>query len=73
MLVGKCTRCGKRYVGWALSRPEHQTCPDCTARLVIRNMGGKYQPDNVTVAASQRNEVAEWQESLEETLPHFLL
>jgi len=73
MLVGKCTKCGKRYIGWALSKPEHQTCPECGIRLVIRNMSENCPPDNETVAASQINGIAEWQEALENTLPHFLL
>jgi DNA-directed RNA polymerase subunit RPC12/RpoP len=76
MLVGKCTRCGKQYVGWALSRPEHQECNDCGAKLVIRNIrniGNNYQSDNKTLASSLRSGKEEWQEALENTLPHFLL
>jgi DNA-directed RNA polymerase subunit RPC12/RpoP len=73
MLVGRCTRCGKQYMGWALSRPEHQMCPDCGAKLVIRNMSTNFQPDNRTLAASVRSGKEEWQELLEKTLPHFLL
>jgi DNA-directed RNA polymerase subunit RPC12/RpoP len=73
MLVGRCTRCGKQYMGWALSRPEHQTCPDCGAKLVIRNMSTNYQPDSKTPALSLGSSQGEWQELLERTLPHFLL
>ena len=73
MLVGKCTKCGKRYVGWALSRPEHRKCPDCGVGLVVRNMTEKQQPDSATLMAAQTRGIAEWQDSLEETLPHFLL
>ena len=73
MLVGQCTKCGKRYVGWALTRPEHQRCNDCGIKLVIRNMGVNYQPDDEALAASLRSGKEEWQEALENTLPHFLL
>ena len=73
MLVGKCTKCGKRYLGWALSQPEHQYCDDCGVKLIIRNMGMNNQPDDKIIAASLRSGKEEWQESLENTLPHFLL
>ena len=73
MLVGKCTKCGKRYTGWALSRPEHQSCDDCGVKLVIRNMGVNYKPDDERLAVSLRARKEEWQEALENTLPHFML
>jgi len=73
MLVGKCTKCGKRYIGWALSRPEHQNCPECGVSLVVRNMSEKYQPDTDTLINAQRNGVAEWQEVVENKTPHFML
>ena len=73
MLVGKCTKCGKRYIGWALSRSEHQTCPDCGAKLIVRNMSENYQQDTKTVVASKKEGITEWQEALEDTLPHFML
>ena len=73
MLVGKCTKCGKRYIGWALSRQEHQMCPDCGARLIVRNMSEKYQSNTETVVTLKRDGIAEWQETLEDTLPHFML
>jgi DNA-directed RNA polymerase subunit RPC12/RpoP len=73
MLVGKCTKCNKRYIGWALSRPEHQECPECSTKLIIRNMGANYKPDSTTLAAAMGTGKEEWQESLENTLPHFLL
>lgn len=73
MLVGRCIKCGKHYIGWALQMPEHQVCPVCGSRLMIRNTGDNYKPGDETVAASQRGGIAEWQEALENTLPHFLL
>jgi hypothetical protein len=73
MLVGKCTNCDKRYTGWALSQPEHQYCDECGTKLVIRNMGIYYKSDEEISAAALRNGKEEWQESLEITLPHFLL
>ena len=73
MLVGKCPKCGKQYIGWALSIPEYQVCPVCGARLVIRNMHKNCQPDEKTLAASEIDGMVEWQESLENNLSHFLL
>lgn len=73
MLVGRCTRCGKRYIGWALSRPEHQECDYCGVKLIIRNMGVNYQLDDKIDIAIKRSGKEEWQEALEHTLPHFLL
>ena len=51
MLVGNCTTCGKRYLGWALSEQKHQTCPDCGVILVIRNISDKYKVGNKTLAS----------------------
>ena len=73
MLVGKCMRCGKQYLGWALSKTEYQTCTNCGARLVIRKMSTNYEPDNNTPSAPLGTGKEEWQESLENTLPQFLL
>ena len=73
MLVGKCTKCGKSYIGWALSRPEHHTCLECGAILLIRNMGENYQPDRKTFAASQRNGIAELIDSADDTIPQIFL
>ena len=73
MLVGKCTKCEKRYVGWALYSPEQQTCDNCGTRLIIRNMAESYQVDSETLAASEITGKEEWQQSLENTLPDFLL
>jgi DNA-directed RNA polymerase subunit RPC12/RpoP len=73
MLVGKCVRCDKRYIGWALSRPEHQMCPNCGSRLLICNMSEKYQQYAQETLSVQKDGMAEWQESLESMLPNFLL
>jgi DNA-directed RNA polymerase subunit RPC12/RpoP len=73
MLVGKCTKCGKRYIGWALSRPEHQACLECGGRLVVRNMNENYQPGTETVVTVQRTGIAEWQEALEDVTTHFII
>ena len=73
MLVGKCAKCGKQYIGWALSQPEHQYCDDCGIKLIIRNMGVNYPIDDKIVTAINRSGKEEWQEALENTLPHFLL
>ncbi len=35
MLQGTCPECGTRYYGWALREPEHQTCGECGAKLII--------------------------------------
>jgi DNA-directed RNA polymerase subunit RPC12/RpoP len=73
MLVGKCTKCGKRYIGWALSRPEHQACLECGGRLVVRNMSEDRPPDTETAVNAQRNGIAEWQEVVKNKTPHFML
>jgi DNA-directed RNA polymerase subunit RPC12/RpoP len=73
MLVGRCMKCGKQYIGWALQIREYQLCPVCGSRLIIRNTGENYKPGAETMATSQRDGIAEWQEALENTLPHFLL
>ena len=31
----KCPNCGYHCYGWALTEPEHQTCPKCGTRLEI--------------------------------------
>jgi DNA-directed RNA polymerase subunit RPC12/RpoP len=73
MLVGKCTRCDKRYIGWALSRPEHQMCPNCGTRLLVYSMDERYQPDAQTTLSVQKDKIGEWQEALESMLHNFLL
>ncbi len=73
MLVGRCTKCNKRYIGWSLSSPEHQTCRDCGAKLIVSNLSEKYQTGTETVVASQRDGITEWQKPLEDTLPQFML
>lgn len=73
MLVGKCTRCGKRYIGWALSRPEEQKCLECGTKLVVRNLSENYKPDIETAVAAQRDGIAEWQVVQETKKPHFIL
>ena len=73
MLVGKCTKCSRRYEGWALYSPDHQTCDECGARLIIRNRAESFQVDSKNLAASMRTGKEEWRESLENTLPDFFL
>jgi len=36
-----CLKCGKTYHGWALTEPEHQTCPKCGAKLEDSEEGGR--------------------------------
>ena len=74
MLVGKCTKCGKRYIGWALSKTEERKCPVCGIRLVVRNMSENHQPNTETAVAGQRKGIAEWHdEALESKKPNFML
>ena len=73
MLVGKCTKCGKRFIGWALSRPEEQKCTYCGTRLVVRNMVEGFQLDPETAIAAQRKGIAEWQDAMEGETPDFKL
>jgi len=34
MPEGKCNKCGKKYYGWALQKPEHRIC-DCGGEIVL--------------------------------------
>jgi rRNA maturation endonuclease Nob1 len=34
---GKCAKCGKYYLGWALLNPEHQRCEECGGRIEIEH------------------------------------
>ncbi|MFC2024653.1 hypothetical protein ACFLTJ_03700 [Chloroflexota bacterium] len=73
MLVAICTNCSKRYVGWALSEPDHQNCDGCGARLIIRNMNAKYDADLDTMRHSLREEITELKETTEKVVPRFYL
>jgi len=73
MLIGMCTRCNRRYIGWALARPEHQTCPECEAKLVVRNIAESYQPDNEIEVTARREGIAEWPGEPKGTTSHFRL
>ena len=35
MLEGKCPKCGRHFIGWALANPRHQTCDKCGVGLEI--------------------------------------
>ena len=39
MLEGKCPKCGRCFIGWALLNPRHQTCPKCGVGLEITEGG----------------------------------
>jgi len=41
MLEGKCPKCGRCFMGWALLTPRHQTCPRCGMGLEITDGGRK--------------------------------
>ena len=39
MLEGRCPKCGRCYVGWALRFPRNQMCSNCGAALEIYQDG----------------------------------
>jgi len=39
MLEGRCPKCGRCYVGWALRFPRNQTCSNCGAALELYEDG----------------------------------
>ena len=39
MIEGVCPKCGKRYYGWVLLQPQHQTCSKCGVGLLITEDG----------------------------------
>jgi hypothetical protein len=41
MIEGRCPKCGKRYYGWVLLQPRHQSCLKCGVGLLITEDGKK--------------------------------
>jgi hypothetical protein len=41
MIEGRCPRCGRIYLGWALLSERYQSCADCGIGLDIRTEDGK--------------------------------
>ena len=39
MLKGKCPKCKRYAIGWALANPRHQICPNCGVGLDITEDG----------------------------------
>lgn len=35
MIIGKCPKCGKLYLGWSLREPSNQVCRNCGCDLMI--------------------------------------
>lgn len=40
-----CPKCGTHFIGWALRKARHQTCPKCGERLKITEFGHKVSND----------------------------
>ena len=68
MLASKCAKCGKQFVGWALSIPENQKCPYCKSKLVIHDETVDLDVDYEGLLQSLDNRMDEWEQSLEKTL-----
>jgi len=72
MLVGKCKKCHKRYLGWALSKTEYQTCPNCGTKLTIHNETMEPTLDSKTPLPPLEKCEKEWQNLLEKSMAIFL-
>jgi DNA-directed RNA polymerase subunit RPC12/RpoP len=68
MLASKCARCGKHFIGWALSIPENQKCPYCGSKLAIHDETIDHEIDYERLLQSIDTKQYEWQQSLERTL-----
>ncbi len=72
MLASKCAKCGKYYIGWALSIPENQKCPYCGSRLAIHDNTVDLDVDYEELYKSLYNHHDEWLQLLEKTLAVYL-
>jgi DNA-directed RNA polymerase subunit RPC12/RpoP len=72
MLASKCAKCGKHFVGWALSTPENQKCPYCGSKLAIHDETIDLDVDYSTLLQSVDSNQSEWQRSLEKTMAIYL-
>ena len=68
MLASKCAKCGKHFVGWALSIPENQKCRHCGSKLAIHDETVDLDVDYEGLLQSLDNHQDEWQQSLEKTM-----
>jgi DNA-directed RNA polymerase subunit RPC12/RpoP len=68
MLASKCAKCGKCFVGWALSVPGNQKCPYCGSKLAIHDDTVDLDVDYASLLQSIVNHPDAWQQSLERTL-----
>ena len=67
MLASKCAKCGKHFVGWALSVPKNQKCPYCGSKLAIHDETIDLNVDYGTLLQPMDNRMSEWEQSLEKT------
>ena len=72
MLASKCAKCGKHFVGWALSLPEHQKCPYCGSKLAIHDETIELDIGYENLLQAINSSPIEWQESLERTMALYL-
>jgi DNA-directed RNA polymerase subunit RPC12/RpoP len=68
MLASKCVKCGKHYVGWALSIPENQKCPYCKSTLAIHDDTIDLDVNYEDLYKSLYDHPNEWQELLQNTM-----
>lgn len=73
MLASKCAKCGKHYVGWALSIPENQRCPFCKSTLAIHDDTVAFDLDFEKLYESLYDCPDEWQLLLRNSLTIHLM
>jgi len=56
MIEGRCPKCGRCYVGWALKIPCNQMCSNCGAALEIYQ-GGKRIPGGYSPFTAEKHTV----------------
>ncbi len=54
-----CPKCGSRYYGWALDRPEEQQCEQCGNELKIYRDGVPFRVNHPLFIQTENN-IADW-------------
>ena len=56
MYKATCPKCGRRYYGWALGSPQHQTCDECLTSLEITDLNAVTQSSGHDLPSVQNNQ-----------------
>jgi len=54
MPEAKCPKCGYHRYGWALTEPEHQTCPKCGTKLEISQADFSTQREKIITGPEEQ-------------------